>query len=339
MIIFLYGENNFKAKQKINELKNKFTQEIDPTEQSFNVIDGATADLKGISQLVNTSSLFTKKRLTLIENIFDNKKTTLLEEFLNFLKNNHFDRADDIIIIYESKIKTTRNQMVKVNAAKKESPLNAKEKKLLDFLKSQKFSQEFKNPTNTELLAWVKEEFNQRNSAIDFSGTQALISLVGPDLWQLHNEIDKLASYKKLGDIPTNITALDVKKVVSGNFDENIFALTDAFSLKQKALALRILEEQFRAGLSEEYILTMLTRQFKILLQIKAALEENYTPTKMASALRFHPFVIKKGIEQARNFTIEQLKNISNKLLEIDYLNKTGQGEPKALINLLISEF
>ncbi|MFA5160215.1 MAG: DNA polymerase III subunit delta [Candidatus Omnitrophota bacterium] len=339
MIIFLYGENSFKAKQKLNILKNKFTQEVDPTEQSFNVIDGATADLKEISQLVNTSSLFAKKRLTLIENIFANKKTTILEELLDFLKNNNLDKADDIIIIYEPKIKTNRSQVVKTGAAKKESPLNAKEKKLFDFLKSQKFSQEFKNPTNTELLAWVKEEFKNRNSAIDFQGTQALISSVGPDLWQLNNEIDKLANYKKLGDIPTSITALDVKKIVAGNFDENIFALTDAFSLKQKALALKILEEQFRAGLSEEYILTMLTRQFKILLQIKAALEENYAPAKMASALKFHPFVIKKGIDQARNFTMEQLKDISNKLLKIDYLNKTGQGEPKTNLNLLISEF
>ena len=338
MIIFFYGSNNFKAKQRINELQKKFTREIDPHEHSFNIIDGPTTDLKEITGLINTSSLFAKKRLTFIENLFANKKTTLLEEFLDFLKNNNLDKADDIIIIYEPLIKTSRERAVKVNAAGQDNPLNAKEKKLFDFLKSQKFSQEFKDLTNSELINWIKQEFINRQSSIDFAALQTLISLVGPDLWQLNNEINKLINYKKLGDIPTEITTLDVKKIVAGNFDDNIFALTYALSHKNKVTALKILEEQYAADLSPEYILAMFMRQFKILLQIKTAQDSKWLPVKVASTLKIHPFIVKKGLEQSKNFSAAQLKNILNRLVEIDYLNKIGQGDLKTLLNLLISE-
>jgi DNA polymerase-3 subunit delta len=167
---------------------------------------------------------------------------------------------------------------------------------------------------------------------------QLLVGLVGADLWQLNNEINKLVNYKRVGDMPVEITVEDVKKIVTGNFDDNVFALTDALSHKNKAAALKILEEQYDAGAAEEYLLTMFLRQFKILLQIKSALDSKYTPAKIASALKFHPFVIKKGIDQAKNFSSEQLKNIYNRLLENDYLNKTGQGNLKTLLNLFISE-
>jgi len=338
MIIFLFGENSFRAKQKLNELKDKFTRDVDPNEHSFNIIDGSGADLKEIAGLVNISSLFAKKRLTLIENLFSNKKIAILEELLNFLQNNNLDKADDIIIIYEPRLKTGRSGAVKIGSAGKDLPLNAKEKKLFVFLKSQKYAQEFKNPTNPELLAWTKNEFARRRAAANPAALQLLISLVGADLWQLNNEIDKLVSYKKIGDMPAEITAEDVKKIVTGNFDDNIFALTDALSHKNKAAALKILEDQYGAGAAEEYLLTMFLCQFKILLQIRAALDAKYSPAKMTGALKLHPFVIKKGLEQAKNFPLEQLKNIYNRLLEIDYLNKTGQGGLKTLLNLFISE-
>ena len=147
-----------------------------------------------------------------------------------------------------------------------------------------------------------------------------------------------MINYKKLGDIPTEITTLDVKKIVAGNFDDNIFALTYALSHKNKVTALKILEEQYAADLSPEYILAMFMRQFKILLQIKTAQDSKWLPVKVASTLKIHPFIVKKGLEQSKNFSAAQLKNILNRLVEIDYLNKIGQGDLKTLLNLLISE-
>lgn len=338
MIIFFYGDNAFKAKQKISELKEKFFREVDPNEHSFSVIDGALTDLNEISQTVNTGSLFTKKRLTLLENIFANKKAEFLPEFLDYLQKNNLEKGDDIILIYEPRIKSQKDKFVKTNmAGDKDSALTAKEKKLFDFLHGQKFVQEFKALTAGELASWIKTETEKKGSTIRPAAVQQLINFCGADLWQINNELEKLVHYKKVGNIPSEIEAKDIEAICSRNFDDNIFALTDALGSKNKPLALKILEDQYHLDAADEYILAMLLRQFKIILQLKSALDQGENPVKIGPLLGLHPYVAKKSAEQARYFTLEQLKELISDLTRLDYLNKTGQTDFKAALNLIIA--
>ena len=59
-------------------------------------------------------------------------------------------------------------------------------------------------------------------------------------------------------------------------------------------------------------------------------------PDKLASELKLHPFVAKKGLIQARHFTLEQLKQYLNRLVSLDFFNKTGQSQSKAELTLLL---
>jgi len=339
MIIFFYGDNNFKAKQKIGELQKKFFQEVDPNEHSFNVLDGATADLGEISQTINTGSLFTKKRLTLIENIFSNKKTTFLEEFSDYLQNNNVAKGDDVLVIYEPKIKSQRGKIVKSSpGGDRDNPLSVKEKKLFDFLSQQEFVQEFKPLTPAELSAWIKSEITKKGGSIKPSAINELIRYSNNDLWQLNNEIDKLISYKKVGDISAEIDNIDVEQICSKAVEDNIFALTDALGNKNKALALKTLEDQYHLDTADEYLLAMLLRQFKIILQLKVMIDSGENTTKIGPFLGLHPYVAQKSATQAKYFSLTQLKEIISDLTHLDYLNKTGQTDFKTGLNLLIAK-
>jgi len=335
MIIFFYGDNNFKAKQKINELKTKFFQEIDPNEHSFNVLDGAAIDLNEISQTVNTGSLFTKKRLTLIENIFNNKKPNFLEELLDYLQKNNLAKSDDVLAIYEPKIKNQKGKVVKVSPnGEKDSPLNLKEKKIFEFLNQQKFVQEFKPLTPAELADWIKSEVKKRGGSIKPSAVLELINYSNNDLWQINNEIEKLVNYKGAAEI----TDIDIEKICSLAIADNIFALTDALGNKNKPLALKILENQYHLDVADEYLLAMLLRQFKIILQLKVALNNGENPGKFGLALGLHPYVAQKSAGQTKYFDLAQLKKIISELTDLDYLNKTGQTDFKTGLNLLIAK-
>jgi DNA polymerase-3 subunit delta len=125
--------------------------------------------------------------------------------------------------------------------------------------------------------------------------------------------------------------------MVVGAFNENIFGLTDALSARNKKLALDLLANQYAAGSSDEYLITMLIRQFKILRQIRAAIDNRLNPAEISAQVKLHPFVVKKGIAQAKNFSDEALKNYLNRLIHLDFLNKTGQGDIKTELTLLIS--
>ena len=70
MIIFLYGEDTFRSRKKLKELKNRFLKEIDSSGYSLAVIDGEKTCLEEINSAVSALSLFTKKRMIVISDIF-----------------------------------------------------------------------------------------------------------------------------------------------------------------------------------------------------------------------------------------------------------------------------
>ncbi len=350
MIIFLYGQDDFRSQQKLKEIETKFIKEVDNSANSLTKIDGQVSDIKKISDTLSARSLLTNRRMIIIENIFLNKGKTIFTEILDYLKKIKADSEKDIIIVIrETSIKTgkTGKQAVTVNSIGKEKPLLKKPQSLFAYLNKQKFSQEFKTLANTELINWIKKQVASQGANISNQTAQTLISLIGNNLWQINNELNKLVNYK-IGLEPSmipggnsinkNIEVADIEKLTKGKFDENIFALTDAISNKNKTLAIKLLDEQYAAGLTDSYLLSMFIRQFKILLQIRQALDSGLTSRKITSELKLHPFVIQKGISQVRNFNLLRLKNILTKLVTIDSNIKNGRSNGKTMLNLLIAK-
>ncbi|MEI6597040.1 MAG: hypothetical protein WCL13_02400, partial [bacterium] len=79
MIIFLYGQDNFRSRLKLNELKDKYLREIDKLGSGLKIINGAKANFSEITAAVSPSSLLSKKRLIIIEDIFINKDKLIFE--------------------------------------------------------------------------------------------------------------------------------------------------------------------------------------------------------------------------------------------------------------------
>jgi DNA polymerase-3 subunit delta len=320
MIIFLYGADTYRSRRFLQGLKDKFLRDLDPGASSLNFIDGSAATLKEIGEKINTGSLFVKKRLVVIDNIFKNKKEKIFSELADYLKK--FGRDEDNILIFRDEELNTKNK-----------PLKAEPKKLFTILAKQPYSQEFQTLNNNQLLFFIKKEAETYGKTINLPAATRLVGLTNGDLWLIASEIRKLSFRAETKDI----SLAEVKEMVTGSYDENIFGLTDALSAKDKKTAMSLLEEQYAAGLSDEYLLTMLIRQFKILLQIRAALDSNMNPSDIPAELKLHPFVVKKGISQAKNFSGAILKNYLNDLINLDFLNKTGRGDIKTELALLIS--
>lgn len=321
MIIFLYGADTFRSHRLLQEMKNKYIKDTDPAADSLGFVDGRNATLKEIDEKINTGSLFVKKRLVIIDDIFKNKKTKIFTELTDYLKK-FSDDENNIIIFIDEELNT------------KDKPLKADAKKLFSFLNKQKFVQEFKTLTNLQLLNFIKKEAANYQKEVGASAASNLINLTGGDPWLISSEVKKLCFYSPAKIITEN----DVRDLCVGAVSEDIFALTDALSAKNKTATLRLLEEQYAAGLSDEYLIAMLVRQFKILLQIRTALDNNLKQAEIAASLHLHPFVVKKGLSQARNFSAATIKDCLNRLIHLDFSNKNGLSQIKTELMLLISE-
>lgn len=323
MIIFLYGEDTFRSRQKLKELKEKFLRDVDSSGNSITVIDGETATVGAVREAVGAVSLFSSKRMIIIEKLLRNKSKKTQEEIRDYFKEakSKKEKDDNIIIFWD-------------DLAAKDAGKN----KLFEFLKKEKYSQDFKLLSNTEVTSWVRKEIEKRDAKIKPQAALGLAGMFGGDLWQLNNEIDKLINYKQGENKDSVIDEEDVEKLARGKTDANIFALTDAISNKNKALALQLFEKEIGAGISESHLIFMIIRQFRILLQIKQCLEKGYSSKKIISQLKLHPFIVQKGMSQAANFSFDVLKSIFRKLVEIDKKIKTGQASVREELSLLISK-
>jgi len=321
MIIFLYGEDTFRSRVKLKEFKDKFIREVDPSGNDIVVLNGETVNLLKIKDAASAASLFSRKKMVIVENVFKNKSKTVLDEIAEYFRKLKSDQ-ENIIVFWDemSGAKMSKNKLF--NLLSKED----------DKLSFKKFVQVYPALSDQETAAWLKSEIQKRGGQINPQAVFSLVAALGNDLWSQNNEIDKLVAYKK-GE---EITPADIQKMVSGKINENIFALTDAIGTKNRRLSIELLEKEIEAGAAEMYLLFMIMRQFKIMLQIRTALDKGKSNAVIASELKIHPYVVSKSSQQIRSFSGEFLQNILNKLIEIDYQIKNGQTELVSALELLL---
>ncbi|HDL74880.1 MAG TPA: hypothetical protein ENH06_00620 [bacterium] len=126
--------------------------------------------------------------------------------------------------------------------------------------------------------------------------------------------------------------------LVRPKIETDIFKTIDALAVKNKKQALKYLYKHLEKGDSPLYLLTMINFQFRNLVLIKSTQEQNKIGLNLSKELGLHPFVVRKSLWQAQNFTFEELKKIYRKIFEVDYNIKTGRIDHQTAIDLFIAE-
>lgn len=322
MIIFLYGEDTYRSSQKLNQIRDKFSKEVDSTGMNLTTLDGAKLKFEEFNRQVKASPFLARKRLVIIKNLIsENKSKEIQKEIVDLLNNESKNPSEDNILVFWE---ATGHSKTKTKSA------------LWDRLIKEKFAEEFSLLNPGQLNTWVSQEVIKRGGQISKPAAYLLSALVGNELWQMSGEIDKLINYCQNRQIDNP----DIELLVKAKFDDNIFNFVDALSNRNKKLAFKLLSDQFNLQTDAMQLFGMLIRQFRILLLTKDLSEKNPYLTKdvLSRDLKIHPFVAQKSLIQAKNFTTDKLKEIYQTLLEIDYKIKTSTAKPRLLFDLLIAQ-
>jgi len=315
MIFFLHGEDSYSANQKLKQIKEKFQREVDPSSININVFDNDNFDLEKFNSISSQGGFLVKKRLLIVKDLLLNKpKAETAENLLELIKK--FQNSENIFIFLENGSLDKRTSLFK----------NLNDKKNL--------VQEFKPLDNLNLKKWLTNYAKEKNAVIKITAADLLAASVGNNLWQLSQELDKLIAYKN-GE---EIKEADIKLLVNAKIDDNIFKLTEAIAAGDKKLGIRLVKEQFSAGLNENYLLTMIVRQFRVLTTLFSLTEQKMPENIIVKETGFHPFVVKKSLGLARKFNLEKLKKIYSGLANLDKKLKSTSLSPETLIDLLIME-
>ncbi len=307
MIIFLYGPDTYRSRQKLAEIIKNY-KKIHKSGLNLKYFNTEEISFENLEDDIKQISMFKEKKLLVLVNAFSNSE--FKEKFLK--KKDVFSKSENIIIFYEEG-----------EVSKKDS--------LFAFLKKNSKSQEFNLLDNTRLKYWVRNEFKKRNVNIEEDALEKLILFVHNNLWQMVNEIDKLINF-------TNgkpVRMRDVELLVTPMIETDIFKTINAIATRDKEKALGLINRHLEKGDSPFYLFSMINYQFRNLLIIKDLYERRLSPFTLT---KLHPFVIKKSSILARKFNTFELKNIYQKIFRIDLNIKTGKIEPETALDLLIAE-
>lgn len=203
------------------------------------------------------------------------------------------------------------------------------------YLKKEGEVREFAPRQGAELLAWLNEQAQALGVQLERSTAQQLVDYVGNDSRLLKTDLEKVASYVGQGG---TVTPATIDLLVPDQHEHNLFAFIDSLSQRQRSAALQGIRALLADGQPAPYILFMLARQVRILLGVRELAAQRMRANDIATHLRQKPFVVRKALDQGKQFAAGELETLHDRLLELDRATKTGRVAAEVALDMLVME-
>lgn len=302
MIYLLHGNDEYQLNKRLKEL-------ILPDSTKMNtIIYGDSFDLPKIIQEAKTLPFMADQKFIILKGFLSTKdkikikgleeQLTNIPEFCTF-------------ILYEESIDNRLGIVKQIDKVGK--------------------IQNFDQLKPFEMANWITKSVSSKGGTISLKTANKFASMISNDLINAENEIDKVLNYDK------NISDDALDLLIVPDFNDSIFALTDAISEGKKDVSVRLIEKFIDNGDNESYLLAMISKQIRNLILIKDLLIKQKSENEIVTLTGLHPFVVKKSINYSRKVSMDNLLEIHNKLIETDLSLKTSSIEPKILLTKLLS--
>jgi len=195
---------------------------------------------------------------------------------------------------------------------------------------------ECETPSPQALTTWLSRQFRQHGKNIDSAAANLLLRYCAHNMTTLAQETEKLAAY--VGQNP-NITTHDIKTICSPTLQSRVFDLIGAIGNAQTGQAINMYRNMLLMKEQPLMILAMIIRQFRIILQVKAAEAKGMPKPQMAKALGLRSFIVDEALSQGRRFGINQIMNAMEDCQDTDYKIKTGLITADVGVEMLILQY
>lgn len=320
MLIFVYGDDALRVLEKVHEMRDRFLAKFDPS--GMNLAEFPTPGTSDfpfaqILQATQSAPFLSEKRMVILRGLLDSVKKSEHKQWIDGL---HRIPASTIMILAED---------LDAKAVEKHGVFTA----VKDVAEMHHYPQE--KLTGATLTKWIIERAARQHATIDTRTADMLAARVGDDIWRLGQEVDKISAYAQ-GAI--TVPMLDL--LVARDSTSNIFSLVDAVAGRDARTALRLLQEERSAGSADLYVLAMLARQIRLLLQVKHLSAERPGVDKgaVATTLSLHPFVAQKTLSQSGKYTLSALVNLHELVTRLDRDAKRGKVDPTVAIDRFVAE-
>jgi len=314
-----HGQDEFSQKETLTGLKSRMGGDPAMVELNTTYLNGRTVQLSQLMHTCNSFPFLSDKRLVvvegLIERLSDKEQRAERGALLNYLP--QLPPTTRLVLLERNKL-SSNNAFIKLAAS---SPTG--------------YAKVFNVPQGVMLERWTSQRVEKKEGAIHPRAAELLAANVGGNLRLLEMEITKLLAYVNFA---RPIQPADVELMTPYMGQVVIFDLVDAIGQRRGQKAAILLRRKLEAGDQPLYLLAMIIRQFRLLIQVREKIEAGAGKDEIARQVKIHPYVAGKLSPQARNFNLPQLEAIYRRLLDTDVAIKTGRLEPAVALELLVAE-
>ena len=184
------------------------------------------------------------------------------------------------------------------------------------------------------IAQWIKDVAKEKGVKLADGVPERLAQLIGPDLWALDNELEKLAAYAK-GE---TVDAAALGELVSDAHETRAFELTDAVVAGNERKAVTAMQRMLTAGAAPQMLLVMVGRQYRQLVLLKDARERRLSREEAQRVSGVQPFKLNEMGSLADRYTWPRLRQAYRRVLEADLSVKRGLQDDESSLQLLVYE-
>jgi len=327
MVFLLHGEDSFRTRLRLGELATALLSGVPagPTDLST-MVEPRLGALLGITR--HDARFDTPAAIMMsgqAQGLFDavDEARVVIVDHAEALKEldliASFPREAALVLVAVERLAAGRSR----RAQQRPKATNGPAANLLDAVEAAGGSVErIERLAPDHIPAWIVARGRLHGVKLDSEAVATLASAAGSDSERIEQEIKKLGAYAD----DATVTAADVRTLVSGAIEADVFEPTQAVVRKDARTAVATLERLLADGNAVQQILALLLWQFRVLL-FASAMRTNADSERMAKAIRSSPYAIQRATAFARRVTRADVVRAYEAIYAADQVIKTGRAE------------
>lgn len=149
----------------------------------------------------------------------------------------------------------------------------------------------------------------------------------------MESELKKFSTFVGEGGL---VTKEVVENLISHTSNISSLRLVDAVIDRNLHKAISIFKDLEKMNEEPIALIGLLAFQFRTILRVKLLKQKGYTQFQMQKQLGAHPYVIKIALSREKQFSVQKLESIIDKLANTDAVMKQGNMDKQLSFELLL---
>ena len=312
-VYYFYSSERYLVRQAVTRMARILSQDSD---EEATILDGAAPEIEQLIMAAGTISFFGTRRVVVLPELepgsYGDKDIDELNSTLASLEN--------AVVVLGSVFELERGKL----------KVGKRAQKLIAQCKALGYTEELAKPKPFELKVMMIDRAREQGATLPEGAASALLERCGEDPFLLENEVDKLCA---LAGYQTITTAM-VAEMSTVSLDADVFEMIRMVTAKNATGACKKLQTLLRLQQEPIAITAAMIGSYVDLYRVKlgAAKRKNYSTVFKDFGYKGSDYRLKRSAETASHYTLRQLENCMQVLLELDLSLKSQPVDKQTLL-------